>query len=246
MQEVVAHPGKIGLARYATASGAILYDRSRLDQPSEQDFDAEALTAAGRVTGTAPGRGATWFLSAGSGAAETWVLRHYRRGGWAAIAGDRYLWTGEAQTRAFRELRLLSRMRELGLPVPQPVAAQVRRSGPLYRADLLTVAIPESKSLATRVTDPEADRWMPAVGACIRRFHDAGIWHADLNAHNVLLDAEGTVYLIDFDRARLRPPGRWAARNLQRLHRSLSKLARGRGKTVDPALWAALLAGYET
>jgi 3-deoxy-D-manno-octulosonic acid kinase len=65
------------------------------------------------------------------------------------------------------------------------------------------------------------------IGRVIRRFHNAGVWHADLNAHNVLLDANGAVTLIDFDRARFRPPAkRWREVNLARLLRSLNKLKR--------------------
>jgi 3-deoxy-D-manno-octulosonic acid kinase len=244
MQEVVAHPGKTGFARLATATGAILYDPSRLNQPSELEFDPEALAAAGRTTGSAHGRGTAWFVSAPNQASETWVLRHYRRGGWAAIAGDWYAWTGEPRSRAFRELSLLARLHELGLPVPRPVAARVRRWGPAYRADLLTVAVPGATSLAARAAESMPDKLMSAVGACIRRFHDAGVWHADLNAHNVLIDRAGAIYLIDFDRARVRPPGGWAERNLARLHRSLTKIARARDMALDPALWQALLAGY--
>jgi 3-deoxy-D-manno-octulosonic acid kinase len=244
MQEVVAHPGKIGLARHGTATGAILYDPSRLNQPSDLEFDPGALAAAGRVAGSAPGRGTTWFVSAPNAAGETWVLRHYRRGGWAAIAGDWYLWAGEARTRAFCELSLLARLHERGLPVPRPVAARVRRSGPAYRADLLTVAIPGAVSLAARSAQSIPKELMAAVGACIRRFHDAGVWHADLNAHNVLIDRAGTIHLVDFDRARLRPPGAWAARNLARLHRSLTKISQARNATLDTELWATLLSGY--
>ena len=35
------------------------------------------------------------------------------------------------------------------------------------------------------------------IGRCIRRFVDAGVHHADLNAHNVLLDSEDRVWLVD-------------------------------------------------
>ena len=53
-----------------------------------------------------------------------------------------------------------------------------------------------------------------------------GVFHADLNLHNILVHAAGMV-LLDFDRARLyaRPLGvRARRRNLARLRRSLAKL----------------------
>ena len=67
------------------------------------------------------------------------------------------------------------------------------------------------------------EQWQ-AIGRCIKRFHQQGIYHADLNAHNILLrDAE--VFLIDFDKGEQRPAGRWCQANLKRLLRSLTKLA---------------------
>ena len=65
-----------------------------------------------------------------------------------------------------------------------------------------------------------------SIGRCIRRFHDLGVCHADLNAHNVLLGEE-TVHLVDFDRCRLRADGLWRDGNLVRLRRSLEKIAYG-------------------
>jgi len=55
------------------------------------------------------------------------------------------------------------------------------------------------------------------------------------------------VSVIDFDRGRLRAPGRWKRGNLQRLRRSLDKLSvvmpAGRFAAGD---WDRLIAGYET
>ena len=65
---------------------------------------------------------------------------------------------------------------------------------------------------------------MREVGAAIGRFHGAGICHADLNANNILVDRDGGVWLVDFDRARHRAPGGWRNSRLRRLKRSLEKL----------------------
>jgi 3-deoxy-D-manno-octulosonic acid kinase len=79
----------------------------------------------------------------------------------------------------------------------------------------------------------------------IAKFHHAGVDHADLNAHNILLDAAQRVSVIDFDRGRLRTPGSWRLRNLRRLHRSLLKIARGLPPgRITPQAWDALMAGY--
>jgi 3-deoxy-D-manno-octulosonic acid kinase len=229
------------LERIATETGAILYDPSRLDHPTAADFDPAALAAAGRVTGTATGRGHAWFLAAAprSRAGAT-VLRHYRRGGLAArLAADRYLWRGAEATRCFRELRLLAEIEALGLPAARPVAARYARAGLSYRADLLTLAIPGARPLAACLGEALPEALWRRIGTTLRAFHDAGIRHADLNARNVLLDAGGGVHLIDFDRGARVAPGAWRARNLARLEHSLRKL----GGAAAPG-WAALVEGY--
>ncbi|MGA7296300.1 MAG: 3-deoxy-D-manno-octulosonic acid kinase [Rhodanobacteraceae bacterium] len=170
------------------------------------------------------GRGGVFVVDTPAGEC---VLRHYRRGGGVARAlGDRYLWTGQARMRSLMEFRLLCRLYRAGLPVPRAVGGAWVRSGIYYRADLLTRFIAGGRALSAelgRVRDnPEiADR----IGECVGRFHAHGVFHADLNAHNILLDGDDKVSLIDFDRCRIRPPQvSWQQANLARLHRSLMKL----------------------
>jgi 3-deoxy-D-manno-octulosonic acid kinase len=203
----------------------ILYDGGALENAGPELFDPQAWRARGALLGQARGRGAAWFVQDGE---HGYVLRHYRRGGLVGrLIHDRYVWLGLARTRAWREWRLLAHLHGQGLPVPRPVAAQVVRKGWHYGADLLTARLPDTRSLAQALaaaplTAPEWRR----IGACIGRFHQAGVWHADLNAHNILLDADTNIYLIDFDRGRLRRPAdAWQRANLARLLRSLRKLA---------------------
>jgi 3-deoxy-D-manno-octulosonic acid kinase len=125
------------------------------------------------------------------------------------------------------------------------VAAHYRRSGASYRADLLTVAIPATRTLAaTLPAGPGAGAWR-RIGATLREFHDAGVRHADLNAHNVLLDDGGGVHLVDFDRGALVAPGAWREHNLARLQRSLVKLGALGASPSDAPAWRALRAGYD-
>ena len=84
-----------------------------------------------------------------------------------------------------------------------------------------------------------------AIGRCLRRFHDDGVCHADLNAHNVLLDDAQEVWLVDFDRGRLRRPGLWCDSNLVRLRRSIEKITDALpAERFSEADWASLLSGY--
>src|SRR5256885_5918874 len=136
---------------------------------------------------------------------KEYVLRHYRRGGLIArVSGDRYVWQGEQSTRPFEEWQLTYRLHRAGLPVPAPLAARYRHHGFTYTGDIITerVAVVGSLSECLRTGALSVLTWI-AIGRCIRRFHDLGVCHADLNAHNVLLSEEA-VYLIDFDRCELR------------------------------------------
>jgi 3-deoxy-D-manno-octulosonic acid kinase len=214
------------LERLAVDRGAILFDPGRFAVPGDLLFDAAHWQARGALTEHAGGRGSVRFIDSEDG---RWVLRRYLRGGMAArIARDRYLWTGEERTRSFRELRLLAALRARGLPVPVPVAARYLRRHLSYGAELITERLPHAHSLSEMLAAGRMDdaRWA-AIGRCLRHFHDAGVQHADLNASNVMLGEHREVWLLDFDRGRLRQPGSWNTRVLERLARSLAKVSDG-------------------
>src|SRR5690606_32174844 len=151
------------------------------------------------------------------------VLHHYRRDGMVArMCRNSYIWTGAATTRSFAEFDLLSFMHAAGLPVPRPLAAAYWRKGLTYRAAILVERINEVKPLAVQWTSSDA----AAVAAAIFAMHGAGVWHADLNAYNILLDVQGKVWLIDFDKGRRQELHRKQRQeNLLRLRRSLLKVA---------------------
>ena len=210
--------------RLAIDRGAILFDPELVDAPGPQLFDRAYWRNQGALTERAGGRGSIHFIDDGR---RHWALRRYLRGGVPAfLTRKHYLWSGEERTRSFRELRLLDALKRRGLPVPAPVAAFYRRGPVTYAAQLLTERIVGARPLAELLSVGAMDdaRWA-AIGRCLRRFHDAGVQHADLNAQNILLDAEGEVWVLDFDRGRERPPGPWRERALLRLARSLAKLA---------------------
>lgn len=238
-----------------TEASAILCDASIAAQVGDDWFEPAHWTG-GAVAG---GRGAAWRVQTPAGAA---VLRHYRRGGVVArVLGDRYWWQHADRTRPFAEFRLLQTLQSLRLPAPQPLAARYRRSRFFYRADLMTRLIPNATTLAERLLAGSADAaTMRCVGETVARFHAAGVWHADLNAHNVLLvdvpeqvslvtreAATTRAYLIDFDRGELRrDAGDWPERNLARLRRSLLKVgAASDGEAAfESRLWQPLRSGY--
>jgi 3-deoxy-D-manno-octulosonic acid kinase len=225
--------------------GAMLYDASRAGNADGYWFDQLWWSRRGTVREASEGRGAVAFIEAD---ARGLVLRHYRRGGWIArLTRDRYYWRGESLARSYVEWHLLYVMRRAGLPVPVPIAACYRRTGRYtYSADLLTEQIPAVLSLATQLrAAPLALTGWIAIGRCLRRFHADGIYHADLNAHNVLLSEDERVWLVDFDRGALRDPGYWCDGNLVRLRRSIEKIADALpADRFSEADWASLLDGY--
>lgn len=192
------------------------------------------------------GRGGAWFVESSG---QRWVLRHYHRGGLVAhLSRSSYVYLGMEQTRAFAELRLLGRLFESGLPVPEPVAAGVQRlSGFRYRAAILMHRLEAVEPLGATAGSLPLERW-EGVGATVRRFHDAGLYHPDLNCFNILLSGEQT-FLIDFDKARYRTGSSsgWQRQTLERLLRSLKKLPveAWRGCSLDQA-WTSLMAGYQS
>ncbi len=228
------------------AEGAILFDPAGSPQVDRQWFDADYWREQGGLNSQSGGRGGVFIIRSPAGEC---VLRHYRRGGMvAALMGDRYLWTGADRTRSFCEFRLLQTMARLQLPVPKAVAARYVRAGLYYHADLMMLRLADTQTLTDCLAQGRLDAELAQeVGALVARFHRAGVWHADLNAHNILVASSG-LYLVDFDRGRMRTPEEsWRIANLQRLRRSLLKLgAAAQGEAAfDEAIWTPLTYGYE-
>lgn len=237
-------------ARYLQhGDSAIVYDEALAPAFDAQAFDAAHWHRQGAVLRTASGRAEVHFIDAG---AARWVLRHYRRGGLIGrVVRDQYVWTGLSRTRAWLEWHLLAELHAAGLPVPQPVAARVRRGGLFYRADLITALIADTEPLADLLARQAlAPALWTQLGATIARFHRAGIHHRDLNARNILWRAaDAQFFLLDFDGARRNASAAQCASGIARLRRSLDKFARQAAERstafhFDEAAWLALLAGH--
>jgi 3-deoxy-D-manno-octulosonic acid kinase len=230
----------------ASGDGAMVFDANLVATPTRDWFDPSWWQAQGRMRAGAGGRGGVAFLDTTIGPC---VLRHYRRGGWmASLLGDRYVWNGRARCRGFAEFALLAELVRQGLPAPEPIAARCQRRGPCYTADLITRAIEAAETLTQVIAAQRLDTELAErVGALVARFHAAGVDHADLNAHNILVASDG-LRLIDFDRGELRVTGTaWKLANLARLKRSLLKVGAcdHDEAALDREIWAPLMRGYE-
>ncbi len=198
-------------------------------------------------------------LSAGD---EFWILKAYRRGGFFARWNpDRY-WR---LRRFMRELETAVRAVHAGVPAPEPIALVLRTAGwgGAFRAWQVVRYLQGVRSLREFLDNPSKNGGRPpplspifrAAGAAVRRMHDAQIDHPDLNIGNILArlsstpsnDAVAEAFIVDWDRARLRPAGSWNPhRNLLRLFRSALKLARlsKPGSRPDSIALRAFLHGY--
>lgn len=200
------------------------------------------------ITGQSTGRNTVYFVKPTAESSPQWVLRHYYRGGLIGKVLRDWFWqVPVAQSRAFAECRLLQRLRLLGLPVPEPVAARYQQRVGGFSADILIKRIDGATDLCQLLQQQalSAKDWQ-ALGHLIARFHQLQVWHSDLNCHNILQDRQGQFYLIDFDKCGIRQGQHWQAQTLERLLRSLRKEA---GKypnfAFDDAAWQQLLLGYQ-
>lgn len=178
------------------------------------------------------------FSYAPSGRDRVLVRRLVRGGVIARLLGDLYWGTA----RPFRELAAVVKARQAGLNVPDVVAVRAERVwGPFYRFTMVVREIEGARDLMSVADDLGPARRHAAVrevATAVRRMHEAGLYHGDLNIKNILIGAAGdpaTVYLIDLDRARMRDvrdPGLDFA-NLARLNRSVEKWLGGRVTKTD-------------
>ena len=231
-----------------TATGAILYDKAIINQISDERFTPGGWPHAEKLGGPlrSAGRGNTLYVG---NVPRQFVLRHYMRGGLLGkIVRDTYVFSGADKTRSFLEWRLLDKLASNQLRVPRPAAARYCQRGTFYKADIITVRIPEVISLTQYIGENNPDEaFWHSVGESICEFHAAGVYHADMNAYNLQIDSAGLLWMLDFDKGSLRSPGPWQQATLSRLHRSLQKIV-----SLDPELnfhaqnWEQLLEGYFT
>ena len=196
------------------------------------------------------GRGAAPSVPlAGVGAV---VLRRYQHGGLFRRLTGRLFW---GPGRAVEELRVTARAEASAAPVPHVLClAAWPVLGPFWSALIGTREEQGASDLvAALAAQPSARarcRLAREVGAAVRRMHDAGVEHRDLQLGNLLAvetDGQRRIVVIDLDHARFHGvtpvDARRRARNLGRLARSGAKAGARAGSPGRREL-AALLAGY--
>lgn len=135
------------------------------------------------------------------------VLKRMHRGGLAAA-----LWRGRfiGAGRLVRNLTVADEAVRRGVPTAAPVALWLRAGPPgLYRSWLAVREISGATDLLTALGSerPPGEPALRGAIAAVRRMHDAGVEHPDLNLGNVLFrEGHGEVegFVVDLDRAVLR------------------------------------------
>ena len=216
--------------RRALAAGRTLYEWAGA-QPGRMTF---------------VGRGEAYGVTLGTRPA---VVRHARHGGFLApLLGDRFA----GRPRFYHEVALSRRLAGGGVRTPDVLAGVRYRAGPGHRADVATeqVSGADLGEVFFGERPPEGPARLAALealGRLVRRLHDLGYVHPDLQLRNLLLTGAASTgphaWLLDVDTCRPMRGDRDAerARNLARFYRSWAKWNRLRGTRltdVDRALFS--------
>jgi len=181
-----------------------------------------------------------------AGGLELFARRGRRGGMIGSILGDVYV--GIAP-RPLNELALTVEAMRRGIPVAEPMGAMIEWIGPaLYRGFFLTRAVRGMTLWEFVKTDDDPIVRGHVLGqarAAIDTMHKQGLFHADLNLHNLLVTQAResfSVIIIDLDKARLFDaplPAAMRRANAARLKRSARKLDPS-GRFLDAAALAIL------
>ena len=205
-----------------------------------------------RLFSRAPRRGRGAAPSVGLRRDVSVILRRYQHGGmFGGFTGMLHF----GPSRALEELRVTAHAEASGAPVPHVVCLALWPAvGPFWSAligtreergarDLFEVLLASVDARARR-------QLLVEVGAAVRRLHDAGVEHRDLQLRNILVVEEGgrrRIVVIDLDRAVYHSSGRLAsrlrARGLGRLTRSAVKNGLWR-ESIGPRELATFVGAY--
>ncbi|ANP75005.1 3-deoxy-D-manno-octulosonic acid kinase [Vibrio crassostreae 9CS106] len=194
--------------------------------------------------GSAQGRGTTWFVKYKQ---HELALRHYYRGGFFGyLVKDNYLFLSWEKTRAFQELEILRHLHDCQVNAPKPFAARVVKSSPFtYRADILTQKVTNAEDLASILKKRSiSSQLYKKIGQEVAKMHNARVNHTDLNIHNILIDNNKKIWIIDFDKCHISKKGVWKEANLERLKRSFKKEHLRYGAQWNESDWSNFMQGY--
>ncbi len=193
---------------------------------------------------------------------ERWIKKHFFRKGLMRFLGDKYIrsFFGLTKTRSYAEFRILNFLYKNNFNTCKPILGWVTHQNILfYRADLIVERLENTVTLSEYMKNHASKSLFVNIGKQIATMHALGVYHGDLNAHNVLVKINeqpsdktnnltietSDIYIIDFDKSLMGINRKIFSslmnNNLSRLRRSLIKL--GHGDYLNK-YWKSLLEGY--
>jgi tRNA A-37 threonylcarbamoyl transferase component Bud32 len=228
------HPVIGGEFRRFTLGRRLVYLRNDLIAHAGEIVAAvehsQARLSPGSSMNGAGNRGSGFRLNPAGG--PELFIRYARRGGVIRfIVNDYYL---GLRPRPLRELAVAAEARRRGIAIAEPLGAIIDRIIPgVYRGAFVTQALRGMTLWQFVQTDDDPEVRLHVVAQARRAIdsaHQKGLFHADLNLHNIFVTRAGesfSVVLIDLDKARIYPAAladSSRANNLARLRRSIMKL----------------------
>jgi hypothetical protein len=205
-----------------------------------------SLASLNRTPATGAGNRESGFVIKPNGCPDIFVRRS-RRGGLMHFV-NRDLYFG-LRPRPLVELAVALEATQRGVPVAEPLGVTIESLAPgVYRGAMLTQVMAGMTlwELLRTDDDPSVRSFLIEESRrVIDRMHEAGLFHDDLNLHNLFVTriAESfTIVILDLDKARLysKPLNPQLRRlNLDRLARSAHKLDRT-GAIFTPPILALL------
>ena len=181
---------------------------------------------------------------------EKWIKKHYIRKGLMTFLGDKYITPlfGLANTRSYSEFKILNFLHKHNFNTCKPIIGWLNFQNPfIYRASLIVERFEEVITLSDHLQNNADEKLFYNLGQQISSMHKLGVYHGDLNAHNILIETKDVfnINIIDFDKSLIGVncklfPG-LMSNNLSRLRQSLVKL----GYTDHlNKYWDVLMKGY--
>lgn len=204
----VAPPGRLGRA---VAQGLeLVWDRVVFGDTPELEKLVALVDPAGAIETVHWGRNYLWRATTIDQHAATLdlVVKQFRHDRWRAAWRRRH-----EGSKAFKSWRMAWTLIAGEFPTPAPVllAESLDPSGPSAYVCQRVDGFEEVRYLMRRwnlgeATSPDANTVLAAIGELARRLHDAGIWHRDFSAGNVLVGpssgGQPALCVLDLNRAR--------------------------------------------
>jgi 3-deoxy-D-manno-octulosonic acid kinase len=128
-------------------------------------------------------------------------VKHYSHGGLLrSVTAGRFIGCGKSRSQV--EFEMLEHVRALGVNAPKPLAI-IKRGALVYGTWLVMEELADARTLVEIQKDDgeELHRAMSAFAAQLVLLIRNRVLHVDLHPGNVLVTADGTVHVVDFDKA---------------------------------------------